>query len=190
MQSLCYATIMSKIGPLTAVASESGLCGLEFDRIERQVLLQSRLGRWFPNHRWVEQSHPGLEETRTWLGHYFEGRFERLTRVSLDLRGTDFERQVWERLIGIERGATTTYGELASDLRDAKAARAVGLAVGRNPVSIIVPCHRVIGRDGSLTGYGGGLDRKRWLLGHEGVLPQVLFPPQHVQKFSPSQKAG
>jgi methylated-DNA-[protein]-cysteine S-methyltransferase len=97
------------------------------------------------------------------LAAYFAGQ---LTRFSLPLspRGTEFQRQVWAALQEIPYGQTVTYGQLAADLGRPAASRAVGLANGRNPVSIVVPCHRVIGSDGSLTGYGGGLDRKRYLL--------------------------
>jgi methylated-DNA-[protein]-cysteine S-methyltransferase len=123
----------------------------------------------------TEGFHPILDQTRSWLEHYFSGRFDLLKGLPLDLRGTDFERLVWDRLCNITLGATTTYGNLAAALRHANGARAVGLAVGRNPVAIVVPCHRVVGQNGSLTGYGGGLERKRWLLGHEGVVTRGLF---------------
>jgi methylated-DNA-[protein]-cysteine S-methyltransferase len=84
--------------------------------------------------------------------------------------GTSFQQRVWRALRSLPYGRTTTYGRVARRIRHPSAARAVGLANGRNPIPIIVPCHRVIGADGSLTGYGGGLDRKAWLLQHEGVL--------------------
>ena len=84
--------------------------------------------------------------------------------------GTSFQQRVWRTLRSLPYGRTTTYGRVARRIRRPSAARAVGLANGRNPIPIIVPCHRVIGADGSLTGYGGGLDRKAWLLQHEGVL--------------------
>ncbi|MGH9061287.1 MAG: methylated-DNA--[protein]-cysteine S-methyltransferase, partial [Acidimicrobiales bacterium] len=100
------------------------------------------------------------------LDAYFAGT---LTRFDLPLRmqGTAFQRQVWSALCEIPYGQTWSYGQLADRIGNSKACRAVGLANGRNPVSIVVPCHRVIGADGSLTGYGGGVDRKAWLLGHE-----------------------
>jgi methylated-DNA-[protein]-cysteine S-methyltransferase len=102
----------------------------------------------------------------TQLGEYFAG-----TRTAFDLRlapvGTPFHQQVWQALQAIPYGATTTYGALAKQLGRPAAARAVGLANGRNPIGIVIPCHRVIGADGTLTGYGGGLPRKRWLLDHE-----------------------
>lgn len=92
--------------------------------------------------------------------------------LDLDLHGTEFQRRVWAALLRIPYGQTTTYGRLAEELGDPKAVRAVGAANGRNPISIIVPCHRVIGADGRLTGYGGGLERKQWLLAHErGEVP-------------------
>ena len=89
--------------------------------------------------------------------------------LPLRLAGTDFQRRVWGGLTEIRYGETWSYGQLAKRIGNPKASRAVGLANGRNPISILVPCHRVIGADGSLTGYGGGLERKRWLLAHEGL---------------------
>ena len=88
--------------------------------------------------------------------------------------GTPFQQQVWAALTGIEPGTTTTYGALAASIGRPRAVRAVGAANGRNPIAIVVPCHRLVGADGTLTGYGGGLERKRWLLAHEGVdLPEL-----------------
>jgi methylated-DNA-[protein]-cysteine S-methyltransferase len=102
------------------------------------------------------------------LGEYFGG-----TRREFDLplrsQGTAFQTRVWRELVEIPYGQTWSYGELAKRIDNPSASRAVGLANGRNPISIVVPCHRVIGADGSLTGYGGGLERKRWLLAHEGL---------------------
>lgn len=101
------------------------------------------------------------------LDAYFAGKLREF-KIPLDLRGTSFQRQVWDQLCGIPWGETRSYGEIAKALGRPKAARAVGRAVGTNPVSIVVPCHRVIGSDGTLTGYGGGLDRKKALLKLEG----------------------
>jgi methylated-DNA-[protein]-cysteine S-methyltransferase len=102
------------------------------------------------------------------LDEYFAG-----TRRDFDLplafRGTPFQTRVWRELVEIPYGQTWSYGQLAKRIDKPSASRAVGLANGRNPISILVPCHRVIGADGSLTGYGGGLERKRWLLAHEGL---------------------
>jgi len=114
-------------------------------------------------------SQPGpahLERIREQLGEYFDGRrfdFE----LALRAHGTDFQRQVWQGLTAIGYGCTESYGDLARRIGRPRAVRAVGAANGANPLSIVVPCHRVIGADGSLTGYGGGLDAKRWLLAHE-----------------------
>ena len=100
------------------------------------------------------------------LQEYFRGE-RREFEVDLDLAGTDFELRVWDELRQIPYGTTTTYGEIARRIGDPEAGRAVGVANARNPIAILVPCHRVIGSDGDLTGYAGGLDRKKWLLDHE-----------------------
>jgi methylated-DNA-[protein]-cysteine S-methyltransferase len=103
------------------------------------------------------------------LSEYFEGRREDFD-LPLELTGTEFQRQVWTELTAIPFGQTVSYGDLARSIGKPSAVRAVGAANGDNPISIIVPCHRVIGSDGGLTGYGGGLERKEWLLKHEGGL--------------------
>ena len=167
METLHYALVPSAVGPLSALVTPKGLCGLEFDRRDGQAMLRGRISKWFPSSQVVDSGSPLLERVKTWLEHYFAGRFQQLESLPFDLRGTDFERQVWDLLLDIPLGSTMTYGELARKLNRPNGARAVGLAVGRNPVGIIVPCHRVVGSNGSLTGYGGGLDRKRWLLEHE-----------------------
>ncbi len=104
------------------------------------------------------------------LDGFFAGEFPSFTQVPLDLKGTPFQIRVWQELQKIPRGTTISYHELATRLGNPKAARAVGQAVGANPIPIIVPCHRVIASDGSLGGYSSGLDRKRWLLRHEGAM--------------------
>ncbi len=103
------------------------------------------------------------------LDGYFSGDLAQLRTISWRTAGTPFQRKVWKALCGIPTGKTLSYGALAAKLGIPRAMRAVGLANGANPISVVVPCHRVIGFDGSLTGYGGGLDRKRWLLTHEGA---------------------
>ena len=107
-----------------------------------------------------------LREVRRQLEEYFAGERQEFS-IALKMDGTDFQRRVWEALRGIPFGGTTSYGDIARRIGHPRAVRAVGLANGRNPISIIVPCHRVIGADGSLTGYGGGLERKRFLLALE-----------------------
>lgn len=112
-----------------------------------------------------------LREARAQLDAYFAGRLRQFD-LSLAPNGTEFQRRVWLALRAIPFGTTISYGALARRVGNGAAARAVGAANGQNPIPIIVPCHRVIGSNGSLTGFGGGLDRKRWLLNHEGALPR------------------
>ncbi len=109
-----------------------------------------------------------LPDTARQLEEYFGG-LRRDFDLPMRLAGTEFQRLVWKHLADIRYGETLSYGELAKRIGNPNASRAVGLANGRNPIPILVPCHRVIGADGSLTGYGGGLERKRWLLAHEGT---------------------
>jgi len=155
---------------MLAVASEDGLCGLEFDVARRATRLWSRLRRWHAGTEAVDGRAPVFDVAREWLAAYFASASERGPAIALDLRGTAFERAVWRQIQEIPAGQTTTYGDIAAALERRDGSRAVGGAVGANPVSLIVPCHRVIGLDGGLTGYGGGLPRKEWLLRHEGVL--------------------
>lgn len=157
-KSIIYTTqVESPLGEILLTATDSGLCGLYF---HDQRYLPKNHDAWIP-----EDSK--FKSIRKQLAAYFSGKDKTLD-VPLDIvHGTPFQRQVWEALKGIGPGQTRTYAQLACDLGRPKAVRAVGAAVGRNPLSLIVPCHRVIGTGGSLTGYAGGLDRKRWLLAHE-----------------------
>ena len=156
--SLVYKMMESPIGKLKLVASDKGLVAIlwENDRPSRV-----RLGELVE-----DGGHPVLVETERQLGEYFAGR-RREFSVALDMRGTRFQRDVWEALLAIPFGETRSYGQLARQLGNQRATRAVGAANGRNPVSIIVPCHRVIGSSGKLTGFAGGLDVKAWLLNLE-----------------------
>jgi methylated-DNA-[protein]-cysteine S-methyltransferase len=113
----------------------------------------------------------GVSRVRRAIEAYFDGDFAAIRDLPVKTAGTAFQREVWTALRMIPMGQTTTYGRLAVQLGRPKAMRAVGMANGSNPISIIVPCHRVIGANAALTGYGGGLERKRWLLRHEGALP-------------------
>ena len=112
-----------------------------------------------------------LKEANLQLSEYFEGKRKEFT-FKLNPKGTDFQQRVWQALLKIPFGKTTSYLELSKQLGDVKAIRAVAAANGKNPLWIVVPCHRVIGSDGSLTGYAGGLWRKKWLLEHENPSPQ------------------
>jgi len=116
-----------------------------------------------------------LEDSVQQLQEYFEGKRKNFT-LKLSPEGTDFQKKVWKQLEGIPFGKTVTYQQMANQLGDPKVIRAAASANGKNPISIIIPCHRVIGTDGSLTGYAGGLHRKKWLLEHENPSPQqALF---------------
>jgi methylated-DNA-[protein]-cysteine S-methyltransferase len=127
--------------------------------------MQSHRSEWKRTHAWTRDD-GALAALRTQLQEYFDGE-----RTEFDLplapEGTSFQRKVWNALCEIPYGKTMSYGELARHIGQPGAARAVGLANGSNPLPIVVPCHRVIGADGSLTGFGGGIGRKRWLLSHE-----------------------
>jgi O-6-methylguanine DNA methyltransferase len=171
---LVRAIIPTPLGDMLALASDEGLCALEFTTVrganrgqERLTRLDARLRRWFPQHEIVDGETPTLGRARGWLAAYFEGTSAEIGDLPLDMRGAPFELRVWAALRTIPPGTTTSYGAIAETLGSAGASRAVGAANGANPVAIIVPCHRVIGSSGSLTGYGGGLDRKTWLIDHE-----------------------
>lgn len=167
METLALAVIDSPVGKLQAYVSARGLAALEFPLPDRAHRLKRRFLRWFPDVAVDRRDAPLHERVRSWLSRYFAGDFPAHDELPLDLRGTPFEDRVWRALLTIDPGRTTTYGHLARELGGLTAARAVGGAVGRNPVGIIVPCHRVVGSNGTLTGYGGGLNRKEWLLRHE-----------------------
>jgi len=153
---------------MLALASDEGLCALEFAEPEQRLpRLEARLRRWFPPHEIVDEETRMLRRTRAWLSAYFDGATAEIGDLPLDMHGAPFEQRVWRALVDIPAGQTTSYGAIAKKLGASRAARAVGAANGANPIAIIVPCHRVIGSSGSLIGYGGGLDRKTWLLDHE-----------------------
>ena len=134
------------------------------------------LGRQYGPYRLASGAAPA--QIRGPIEAYFAGHLESLNDVPVELTGTRFQQLVWSALRAIPAGATTTYGELAARIGRPGSSRAVGMANGSNPVPIVVPCHRVIGANGALTGYGGGLERKRWLLAHERALhAHKLFSP-------------
>lgn len=151
--------IDTPLGPLTLAATPRGLALAWFDgQAHRTDEVAAPLR---PDHGVLQQAGRELDE-------YFQGRRHEFG-VPLDPAGTEFQQRVWQALLQIPMGRLGTYGEIARQLGHPTAARAVGAAVGRNPIAIIVPCHRVVGRDGSLTGYAGGLPRKRALLLHEAA---------------------
>jgi O-6-methylguanine DNA methyltransferase len=163
--------LATPIGPMLAVVSPDGLAGLEFDVPERATRLWNRLASFRPDSDTQQGGRAAFEAIAAWLNAYFARDWKACAApVALDLVGTPFERDVWNELMRLPPGTTRTYGAIAASLGRRDAARAVGAAVGANPVSLLVPCHRVVGASGSLTGYGGGIDRKEWLLKHEGAL--------------------
>jgi O-6-methylguanine DNA methyltransferase len=165
---LARTIVGTPLGDMVALASSEGLCALEFTGPgKRLARLNTRLERWFPAHEIVDTEASTLARTRAWLAAYFDGTSADIGDLPLDMRGAPFELRVWTALRAIPPGRTTSYGAIATSVGSPGAARAVGAANGANPVAIIVPCHRVIGASGSLVGYGGGLDKKSWLIDHE-----------------------
>ena len=156
-----HTTIDSPIGPLGLVATDKGLRAVSWRGDETSVKL--------PDDMVEDPDHPILRQAAHELGEYFDGDRTSFD-VPLDLRGTPFQEAAWRALGDIPYGSTRSYGEQAALVGRPKAVRAIGQANGRNPVPIVLPCHRVIGADGSLTGFGGGLDLKTQLLQHEGAL--------------------
>jgi len=172
METLYYARFNSPLGPLVIAVSDRGLVSLEF---EHEQLTRKRR----PRFSWEESE----EKTRPYaqqLDEYFAGR-RRKFDFPLDLRGTEFQKRCWRELLKIAYGKTASYAEIARAVGSPRAFRAVGMANHSNPIAIVVPCHRVIGADGSLTGYGGGLDVKRKLLELEGVLRPL--PGKHIRRL-------
>ena len=164
-----HKSVDSPIGELTLVNADGVLAGLYFP------------GHWYmPDpDAFGLRSARGFEEAESQLAEYFAGE-----RAEFELEttsaGDEFQRDVWRLIDRIPYGSTTTYGEMASELGDPTLARRVGGAVGRNPLSVVVPCHRVVGKDGKLTGYAGGLERKRSLLELEGA---IIPAPEEVRLF-------
>ena len=162
----CFRTsIDSPVGGLTLGATESALIAILFERVR---------GPRDIGHEAVETpEHPLLREAARQLGEYFAGK-RRDFSLPLDFRGTEFQRKVWNELLKIPFGETRTYSEIARQIGRPDAVRAVGAANGANPLSIVAPCHRVIGASGSLTGFGGGLEAKAYLLALESPQRELL----------------
>jgi methylated-DNA-[protein]-cysteine S-methyltransferase len=158
--------IPTPIGDMILLAADGVMLLLEFADSEGRV--ERELDQRFGAVELVPTADPfGFSKH---IANYFAGDFHVIDSIPTDGGGTEFQKRVWAGLKRIPCGVTISYGELATRLGDKNAMRAVGLANGRNPISIVVPCHRVIGANGSMTGYGGGMARKEWLLRHEGAL--------------------
>jgi AraC family transcriptional regulator of adaptative response/methylated-DNA-[protein]-cysteine methyltransferase len=171
-QQLVTATIETPIGRMVAIASDTGICVLEFlDGRAAPSIARTFARRQGARAASGPSAH--VERLRAELAAYFGGTLRRF-ETKLDLRGTRFQRAIWRRVTRAPYGRTLTYAQVAAQAGRPSAVRAAGHANGRNPVSIVVPCHRIVGTDGSLHGYGGGLWRKRWLLELErGESPKV-----------------
>ena len=148
-----YAMHPSPLGELLLTADDSGITGLWMDRDPPAGAISGGVV---------------LAQARSWLDDYFGGNVREVD-FPLNPAGTAFQRRVWALLRAIPAGESVTYGSLAKDLGEKLSPQAIGGAVGRNPISILIPCHRVLEAGGRLTGYAGGMDRKRWLLEHEGI---------------------
>ena len=163
MQTLEIAETATPIGTIGLAVTDGRLCALEFaERWPRRLAwLGDRIGPL------TMRSTPDPAGMVGRLTAYFDGQLDALYDVPLQMIGTDFQQHVWNALREVPAGGVVSYGTLARTLCRPTAARAVGAANGANPIAIVVPCHRVVGADGALTGYAGGLERKRWLLAHE-----------------------
>ena len=151
---LLYGYVDSPIGTVEI--------GVQADHVAHLFFVDSRPQKDAPTNRILQLA---IEQ----VAAYFNGRLKKFD-LPLDMQGTPFQQSVWQALLDVPFGRTASYQQIADAVNNPKAVRAVGAANGQNPVSIIVPCHRIIGKNGSLTGYGGGVWRKEWLLRHEGVL--------------------
>lgn len=172
--AIVQTRVSSPLGTIAIAVTVKGLAGLWFT--ENQRYLPGELNSQSGSAYWPEDAgHTVLQETRLQLADYFAGK-RRSFELPLDLSsGTAFQQSVWQALLQIPPGDTQSYGDVSRHIGQPGAVRAVGAAIGRNPISIIVPCHRVMGANGALTGYAGGLERKSALLRLEGALEEMLL---------------
>jgi methylated-DNA-[protein]-cysteine S-methyltransferase len=165
MKQHVYKMVDSPVGRLVLVASDDGLAGVLWEKHRERLNITAK-----------DDTHPVLVETERQLAEYFAGE-RKVFAVALDLTGTAFQRKVWSALLTIPYGETRSYAQIARQIGSPAAVRAVGAANGRNPVSIVAPCHRVVGSTGKLTGFAGGLEVKARLLALEGAqAPLDIFP--------------
>ncbi len=159
-------TVRSPVGEIFFVVKDEALCGLVFEDFRDELVAELR--RRYGDFELVAARDPAGVATR--LRRYLAGELRALDDISVETGGTPFQRAVWQALRDVPAGETRSYADLARAVGAPRAVRAVGAANGKNPVSLVLPCHRNIASDGTLCGYGGGLERKRWLLVHEGAL--------------------
>jgi methylated-DNA-[protein]-cysteine S-methyltransferase len=162
-QTITIQDIDSPIGTIVLAATAAGACAIDF--ADRRATVMDRLERRFGGLKLSRL--PRRDDAAERLRAFFAGDLRTLDSIAVDPGGTPFQREVWSALRRVRPGRTISYGALATRIGRPAAVRAVGAANARNPVAIVIPCHRVIGADGSLTGYASGLDRKQWLLDHE-----------------------
>ena len=171
MNRLAVTCLDTPLGRMRVITRGDTLIAATFSMTEHQEgSVRSSIG----DAEWVEvdTSKPAIAIER-----YFAGELTAVNDVEVDPIGTSFQRRVWRELVRIPAGEVISYGELATRVGNPKASRAVGMANGRNPIPIVIPCHRVIGADGTLTGYAGGVERKKWLLDHERRQSDLFSPP-------------
>ena len=165
---LMVDTMTSPIGVVRIISDGESLRALDFEDYDSRM--RQLLQRYYGEVSFCDQKDPAGATAR--VKAYFDGDIDAITEIKVAMTGSAFQQQVWQMLRNIPAGNTWSYGQLAKAIGKPSASRAVGLANGNNPIAIVVPCHRVIGADGSLTGYGGGMARKQWLLEHEGARSQ------------------
>ncbi|MEM8785223.1 MAG: methylated-DNA--[protein]-cysteine S-methyltransferase [Pseudomonadota bacterium] len=165
-KEFAFASLPSPVGVIRLVFDEARVVRA-LDFADHDARMHRLLTKHYGPVTLVDAALPSTIETP--LKAYFDGELGALDDLATETTGTDFQRLVWQGLRQIPAGTTWSYGRLAALIGKPKAVRAVGLANGANPLALVVPCHRVIGANGTLTGYGGGLERKRWLLAHEGA---------------------
>ena len=173
MEKIYYADIETPVGTVWGVQSSKGIMKLSFPCKEETLLADvSKYTETIPEYRPSK-----LDELGSWLDKYFNGK-KPIYKKKFDLWGTVFQKKVWTALFKVPYGALVSYGSLAETIGNPKASRAVGSAVGANPIAIVIPCHRVVSGDGGIGGFGGGLPRKRILLNIEGVLDSSDGEPE------------
>jgi methylated-DNA-[protein]-cysteine S-methyltransferase len=178
MEKIYYCDIDSPLGKVWAATSSTGLMRLNLPCTESRFLQElSRQVGTEPEYR------PGkLDQLSEWLENYFKGK-PMTYDEPFDLQGTDFQKRVWKEIYKIPYGRLTAYGLIAKDIGKPNASRAVGNAVGQNPLTLVIPCHRVVWNNGGIGGFGGGLEMKRYLLKLEGVLPSAEGAPEKAQSL-------
>ena len=161
--------LATPVGELVIVADGEGRLRA-IDWTDHEARMRLLLDRYYGKGRYTLSAARDPGGLTKAMGSYFKGDIAAIDTLPIETTGTPFQRSVWQALRKINRGTTISYSELAARIGKPRAIRAAGLANGQNPIGVVVPCHRVIGSNGTLTGYGGGLPRKKWLLEHEGAL--------------------